>query len=258
MICKTCGFDNDKNALFCRKCHANLVEAYLEDYENNKAYRFDDDYFEDEESEKQNNDKNNNQNNKGNKTKTKTKTKNKTKTKEKERTKKEKGRNKNNTVYKEKTPFATKFLIVLMTLIILGLSAVIAFVGYKYYEKNYNIEVPNLVGLTYEQAEVKLAKKDLDITKKEVEVEDESEVGKVISQNKKEGKKVKKNTIIKVKVGVLKETEKQDEANKITDEKETTIDKTDTNNNEEINNSQENEQIKEEDKDTNSEMSLEE
>ena len=86
----------------------------------------------------------------------------------KERTKKERGKDKNNTVYEEKTPFATKVLIVLMTMIILGLSAVIAFVGYKYYEKYYNIEVPNLVGLTYEQAEVKLAKKDLDISKKEV------------------------------------------------------------------------------------------
>ena len=257
MICKTCGFDNDKNALFCRKCHANLVEAYLEDYDSNNSYRFDDDYFEDEPKEELNKE-DKRQSNKGNKTKTKTKTKNKTKTKERERTKKEKGNNKNNTVYKEKTPFATKFLIVLMTLIILGLSAVIVFVGYKYYEKNYNIEVPNLIGLTYEEAEVKLAKKDLNIKKKEVSVTTESEVGIVINQSKKEGTKVKKNTVIKVKVGVLKEENNKDEETKVTDENNTTTNNTETNNNEDINNTKENEQINSENTNTNDEMSLEE
>ena len=57
-----------------------------------------------------------------------------------------------------------------MAFMILGLAAAIAFIGYKYYEKNYNIEVPNLIGLTYEEAEVKLAKKDLNIKKKETKI----------------------------------------------------------------------------------------
>ena len=209
MICKSCGFDNDKNALFCRKCHANLVEAYLEDYESGKTYNLEDNDSSEYEEKQNDNDDRKSDNNKGNtKTKTKSKTKTKTKTKEKEKTKKDKGKNKNNTVYKEKTPFGTKVLIVLMTLMILGMAAAIAFIGYKYYEKNYNIKVPNLIGLTYEEAEVKLAKKDLNISKKEITVEDEEDVGKVLKQSKKEGSKTKKGATVKVKVGVLDNTYK--------------------------------------------------
>ena len=206
MICKTCGFDNDKNALFCRKCHANLVEAYLEDYDNKKNYNFENDNYNDyENGQKQEEERNRNSDNNGKNTKTKTKnkTKTKTKTKEKEKIKRDKKKANKDTIYKEKTPFGTKVLIILMTLMILGLAAAIAFIGYKYYEKNYNIEVPNLKGLTYEQAEVKLAKKDLNISKKEIKVDNEKDVGKVLKQSKKEGSKVKQGTIIKVSVGVL-------------------------------------------------------
>ena len=73
-----------------------------------------------------------------------------------------------------------------------------AYFFYKYYQKNYNIEVPNLIGETYEGARYKLAKKDLRIEKKEKKVDSEDENGIVIKQSKNEGTRVKKNTKIKV------------------------------------------------------------
>ena len=200
MICKNCGFNNPKSALHCRRCHESLVEMYLNNYDNSNNYKKGDDLEEE----------NKNRNNNSNKTKTKTKTKTKSKTKEKDNEKVKEKKGKNNTKYveKQKTPFGTKVLIMLMTILILGLSLVLAFVGYKYYQKYYNIEVPNLIGETYEGARYKLAKKDLNIEKKEKIVESEDESGVVINQSKKEGTKVKKNTKIKVTIGVLDNTYK--------------------------------------------------
>ena len=59
------------------------------------------------------------------------------------------------------------FIIIFILIIILGLF------GYKYYQENYNIEVPNLIGMSYIEAEVVLAKKDLNVTKKEIKIKDE-------------------------------------------------------------------------------------
>jgi len=205
MICKKCGFDNDKSALYCRKCKANLVEEYMDDYnkiEKNKEL-YDDYDPEDEYSEKNN--KNNSNNNK---TRTKTKRKTKTKAKTKEKNNKEKRKRGKDKVYKERTSFIAKVFILFLMLIVLILSGVLAFAGYKYYEQNYNIEVPDLKGLTYEQAQLKLAKKDLNIDKKEVEVDNEEESGIVIKQNKKAKTKVKKDTTIIVSIGVLDDSYK--------------------------------------------------
>lgn len=203
MICKNCGFDNPKNALHCRRCHESLVDMYLDDYNNKDEYK--NDYYED-----YNKNKEGRKSDKKSTNKTKTKTKTKSKTREKYIEKENKKKDRNNTKYinKEKTPFGTKVLIILMALIILGLSLVLAFIGYKYYQKNYNIEVPNLIGETYEGAKYKLAKKDLNIEKKEKKVDSEDENGIVIKQSKNEGTKVKRNTKIKVVIGVFDNTYK--------------------------------------------------
>ena len=202
MICKNCGYDNPKNALHCRRCHESLVEMYLEEYDNKDKNNYEDIYNKNLEG------KNNEE--RKNSTKTKTKTKKKTKTKEKNIEREKNNKEKSNTKYieKEKTPFGTKVLIVLMIIMISGLSLVLAFVGYKYYQKNYNIEVPNLIGETYEGARYKLAKKDLRIETKEKKVDSEDENGIVIKQSKNEGTRVKKNTKIKVVIGVLDNTYK--------------------------------------------------
>lgn len=199
MICKKCGYDNPRNALHCRKCHESLVEMYLEEYDHKDEY---DNYNEKEL------DKEKAKNNSITKTKTKTKTKSKIKEKNNEKIKYKKDKKNTKYLEKEKTPFGTKILILIMLIIILGLSLLLTFIGYKYYQKNYNIEVPNLIGETYEDAKYKLAKKDLNISKKEKIVESEDENGIIIKQSKKEGTKVKKNTKIKVVIGVLDNTYK--------------------------------------------------
>ena len=208
MICKECGYNNSKERLICKKCGANLVEAYKDDYYRNNLNEVSDEYVDyDDQKELDENDSNESKGDKSNnktKTKSKSKTKTNNKTKEKKvKDKAKKGHDRGTHTVKEKTSGGTKLLIVLLIIIIMGLGAVLAFVGYKYYQKNYNIEVPNVIGLTYEEAELKLAKKDLNIIKKEVVVTDKKEEGIVVKQNKKEGTKVKKGAIIRVKVGVL-------------------------------------------------------
>ena len=80
----------------------------------------------------------------------------------------------------------------------MGISAIL---GYHIYDEEKNIEVPNLYNLTYEDARVILAKKNLKIAKIDKEVNDEAKDSIVINQNKKIGNKVSKNTTIKVTVG---------------------------------------------------------
>ena len=60
--------------------------------------------------------------------------------------------------------------------------------------------------MTYEQAELTLAKKDLKIKKVEQTTENEFQDNIVLKQNKTPGKKVRKNTTIKVYIGKYQKT----------------------------------------------------
>lgn len=170
MKCKYCSTINDEDAIFCKKCGQSLND---EDKDNKK---------------------NNN------------KQKNKTKTKVKKKVKKVKVKQKNNKNKKsdKKMSFGQKLLLLIMTLIIIILLGACALGGYYYYNQELNIEVPNVEGLSYKDAELKLVKSNLSAIKVEKEVDDISENDIVIKQNKKQGAKVSKNTKIKLTVGVLK------------------------------------------------------
>lgn len=177
MYCKKCGTENEKDALFCKKCGANLIEEYKNELDAKEPAR---------KEKKQ-------------KTKTKTKVKNKVK-KVKEKSGSKKG--KKQVVVERKMGLFSKIVMFLLILFVLGLLAVCGVLGYELYS-NENIEVPNVVTMTYEEAEFTLSEKELNIEKSEKIVEDESQVGIVLEQSKKAGKKVSKNTVIKVTVGVL-------------------------------------------------------
>lgn len=181
MKCKNCNTKNDKDALFCKKCGESLVEEKEEEKVKSK----------DNKSKKKENKP---------KTKTQTKTKTKVKNNTKEIVKKEK--EKETKVVKEKENSTGKnFLIFFLTVIIIGLIAILACFGYKYYQDNYNISVPNFNGMTYEDAKDLAFERNLKVEKVEKASKDEN-INKVIKQSKKEKTKVKKNTTIKLTVGI--------------------------------------------------------
>lgn len=177
MYCKYCGRLNDKDAIFCKECGKPFEEQ--EDQKINEDKK--------EKTKRQHN-------------KTKTKTKNKTRNKTKNKTKKEKPRKNKYQKSEKGMTFGQKILMFLMFIMIIGLAGIIAFAGYKYY-KMEQIKVPDLVNMTYQQAELTLAKKDLKVKKVEQETENQNEENIVLKQNKEPGKKVRKNTTIKVYVG---------------------------------------------------------
>lgn len=209
MVCKKCGYKNNSDAILCEGCGANLVLEYYDDFEEGKT-------VEPENIKEQDNLNNDNKPTKNvtknktvNKTKNKTinKTKNPKEKKTKDKDKNKKSDNKQEViVVKQGAGIGTRIFIILLITIILGLSMILSLVGYKYYQKNYNIMVPDLVGLTYEEAEITLAKKDLNIEKREVTTEDEKEDNVVLKQSTSAGSKAKKGSSITVSVGVLDDT----------------------------------------------------
>ena len=172
IYCPKCGMENDDDSLFCKKCGFPLDE-------DPKNYN--------EPSNKKNKDK---------KVKTKTKTKNKhhSKTKTKYRN--------NNEKQKGKMSFFQSFMMFFFILLSICALGVAAFLGYYIYQ-NSNIEVPDVTGYTYENAERTLKDSKLQAQMVEETVTDEDKVGIVIKQNKKSGSKVMENTVIKLTVGVL-------------------------------------------------------
>lgn len=167
MKCKNCGILNEEDALYCKKC------GYLLE-ENNKKNK-----------EKKSL--------KNKKEKPKKKTKVKTKIK--------KIRPKNKRKQESKSSFKTKvfiFFLIIMIILLLGISGIL---GYHIYNEEKNIEVPNLENLTYQEAEVILARKHLKVSKKEELTEEENLDQIVMRQSKKEGEKVSKDTVIKVTIG---------------------------------------------------------
>jgi len=106
----------------------------------------------------------------------------------------------NKEVIKEEKSKNKNFLIIILTLIIIVLLTLLGYIGYQYYKENYKIAVPNFEGMTYEKAQELAYENNLLIIK--TEKEDEENIDKVISQNKRANSKVKKNSTIKVVVGV--------------------------------------------------------
>lgn len=174
IICPNCKTENENDAKFCKNC----------------GY-----YFLEEQNRNQN--KSNNKDKK-NKVKNKTKTKNKTKVK-KERAKAPKNKQSND---KPKSSIFTKILLLFFIILSIGLLIIASILGYHYYEEN-NIEVPNVVGYSYEEATRVLDTANLSYEMKEVETTNQDEIGVVIKQSKKNGSKTHENAIITLTVGVL-------------------------------------------------------
>ena len=175
IICPNCKTENEDDAKFCKNC----------------GY-----YFLEEENNKQDNNKRESQ--KKDKVKHKTKNKNRTKVK------KEKAKTPKNNQYndKQKSSIFTKILLLFFILLSIGLLVIASILGYHYYEEN-NIEVPNVIGYSYEEATVILDTANLSYEMKEVETTNQDEVGIVIKQSKKAGSKTHENAIITLTVGVL-------------------------------------------------------
>ena len=168
--CPKCGIENDEDSFFCKRCGFPLDEE-VENYNQNNNTKV---------------------KNRKNKTKVKNKSKTKTKVKYKDNSDKQKG----------KMSFFQSFMMFFFILLSICALGTAAFLGYYIYQ-NSNIEVPNVVGYTYEDAESTLKEKNLQVQMIEETVTSEDEVGIVIKQNKKAGSKVMENTIIKLTVGIL-------------------------------------------------------
>ena len=186
MYCKKCGALNDEDSMFCKHCGFPISEQDL-DYKDLKELQ-----KKQEKNEKKD-------------SKDKNKSKNKTKTKTKNKVEKEKSRKNNDQKSEKGMTFGQKILMFILFVMVFSLIGVLTLGGYHYY-KSRNIEVPNLIGMTYEEAELALAKKDLKIQKVEQITEDENENNIVLNQNKTPGTKVRKNKTIKVTIGKYQKT----------------------------------------------------
>lgn len=189
MYCKKCGVLNEDDALFCKKCGTSLVLEYEDDdYQNLEK------------------NKSKNKNAKASKAKTKTKVKNKVKKVKQKSNRQNNKRGNNNVIVKRKMGLFSKIVMFLLVLLVIALMVVCGGLGYKIYS-DANIEVPNVISMSYDEAYNTLREHELNVEKVDKKVTDSTQVGVVLDQNKKANKKVSKNTIIKVYVGVLDDTE---------------------------------------------------
>ena len=167
-ICPNCYTENEEDAIYCKKC-ASLLN---EDKNSNK----------DKEKKHVKKDKT---------------VKKKVKTKYKTKVVKEKGSSE-----KPKSSFFSKFLVFILLIIVIALAGIASVFAYHYYQEN-NIEVPSVVGYSYEEATAILGEAKLSYQQKEELTTDESEVGVVIKQSKRAGSKTHENAVITLTVGVL-------------------------------------------------------
>ena len=175
IICPNCKTENEDDAKFCKNCGYYFLEENSNNQDNNKK-----------------------EHKKKDKVKHKTKTKNKTKIK-KEKVKTPKYKQSSD---KPRSSIFTKILLLFFILLSIGLLIIASILGYHYYEEN-NIEVPNVIGASYEEATVILDTANLSYEMKEVETTNQDEVGIVIKQSKKGGSKTHENAVITLTVGVL-------------------------------------------------------
>ena len=167
-ICPKCYTENEEDAIYCKKC-ASLLN---EDKNSNK----------DKEKKHVKKDKT---------------VKKKVKTKYKTKVVKEKGSSE-----KQKSSFFSKFLVFILLIIVIALAGIASVFAYHYYQEN-NIEVPSVIGYSYEEATAILDEAKLSYQQKEELTTDESEVGVVIKQSKRAGSKAHENAVITLTVGVL-------------------------------------------------------
>lgn len=198
MYCSKCNTKNSGKGLFCKKCGASLVESYL-DQGNDEYY-----------DEQSYNDGNNRSRVQKTKTVNKNKTINKNKTVNKDKKpKKRKNNNHNIETRTEKIHRMSAFqklMFTIMFLIILILTIALLAIGI-YVMNDKTVEVPDVVGMSYDKAEIILSSSKLHIKKKIEEVEDENSNNIVLSQNKNSGERILKNSTITITVGKLKEKE---------------------------------------------------
>ena len=167
-ICPNCYTENEEDAIYCKKC-ASLLN---EDKNSNK----------DKEKKHVKKDKT---------------VKKKVKTKYKTKVVKDTGSSE-----KQKSSFFSKFLVFILLIIVIALAGIASVFAYHYYQEN-NIEVPSVVGYSYEEATAILGEAKLSYQQKEELTTDESEVGVVIKQSKRAGSKTHENAVITLTVGVL-------------------------------------------------------
>ena len=167
-ICPKCYTENEEDAIYCKKC-ASLLN---EDKNSNK----------DKEKKHVKKDKT---------------VKKKVKTKYKTKIVKDKGSSE-----KQKSSFFSKFLVFILLIIVIALAGIASVFAYHYYQEN-NIEVPSVIGYSYEEATAILGEAKLSYQQKEELTTDESEVGVVIKQSKRAGSKTHENAVITLTVGVL-------------------------------------------------------
>lgn len=167
-ICPKCYTENEEDAIYCKKC-ASLLN---EDKNSNK----------DKEKKHVKKDKT---------------VRKKVKTKYRTKVVKDKGSSE-----KQKSSFFSKFLVFILLIIVIALAGIASVFAYHYYQEN-NIEVPSVVGYSYEEATAILGEAKLSYQQKEELTTDESEVGVVIKQSKRAGSKTHENTVITLTVGVL-------------------------------------------------------
>ena len=175
IICPNCKTENEDDAKFCKNCGYYFLEENSNNQDNNKK-----------------------EHKKKDKVKHRTKTKNKTKIK-KEKVKTPKYKQSSD---KPRSSIFTKILLLFFILLSIGLLIIASILGYHYYEEN-NIEVPNVIGASYEEATVILDTANLSYEMKEVETTNQEEIGIVIKQSKKGGSKTHENAVITLTVGVL-------------------------------------------------------
>ena len=168
--CDYCNEANSEDSMYCKKCGRPLYEEIEEREEKVKT-----------------------------KNKKSKKTKHKTKTKQKNKTKVIDQREKGN------MSFFQKFMMFFLFLLCVISIGAVGILGYHIYQTE-NITVPDVTGLTYEEAEIRLRDVGLNASRKEVITDEEEEVGIVLKQKKRGGAKASENAIIELSVGVLDTT----------------------------------------------------